>query len=340
MKKRIFGYAPIVSMVLVLTAAFIFGTFGTSPAADQPIILKYQGKWVGHKQMGWAAEQLKFADRVKAATSGKVLIQNVDDVKPENAVIDGVKSGVFEIGAQGVFARGELVLANWVSMPFVPFDKMMEMYAKMRPLFNDYWDKNFGLKYMGTSCFLDNLLFTKAPCTTIEDIRKMKIRVTNRLIAEVFKDAGGHPITMINAEVFTSLQRGVIEGAITSYPAYFDGGISEVCKYVSSWPVGTGALAVTINKESWNKLGPQLQGQVMAAWYETEKAQFAAAKADMDAMEAKAKSLGAKRMDPTKAEWDKLIAFAAPGIENWKKLAGPDSVAVMKVVNETLGTKY
>ena len=52
MKKQIFRYATIVSMVLVLTAAFVLVTFGTSTAADQPIVLKYQGKWVGNVTYG------------------------------------------------------------------------------------------------------------------------------------------------------------------------------------------------------------------------------------------------------------------------------------------------
>ena len=340
MKKQIFGYATVVSMVLALTGVFVLGAVSTSTAADQAIVLKYQGKWVGNVHMAWANEQMKFADRVKAATGGKVVVQNMDEVKADNAVIDGVRSGVLDMGNQPVHSRGELVLPGFISMPFILWDKAPEMYEKLRPVFNDYWDKTFGVKYMGMNYFLPNNLFTNKPCTTLEDIKKMKLRINGTLLVQMFKAAGGSPIVMNQAEVFTSAQRGVIDGAQTAVPGYLDSGLYEVCKYMSSWPLGVMAMAVTMNKDSWNKLGPELQKQVMAAWLETEKAQLAGAKNDVGIAEAKAKTLGAIRQDPSKAEQDKLGSFAGPVVEDWKKKAGAESAAVMKVVNEAMGTNF
>ncbi len=340
MKKQIFGYATVVSMVLVLTGMFVLGAVCTSTAAEQAIVLKYQGKWVGNVHMAWANEQMKFADRVKAATGGKVVVQNMDEVKADNAVIDGVRSGVLDMGNQPIHSRGELVLPGFISMPFILWDRAPEMYEKLRPVFNDYWDKNFGVKYLGMNYFLPNNLFTNKPCTTLEDIKKMKLRINGTLLVQMFKAAGGNPIVMNQAEVFTSAQRGVIDGAQTAVPGYLDSGLYEVCKYMSSWPLGVMAMAVTMNKDSWNKLGPELQKQVMAAWLETEKAQLAGAKNDVGIAEAKARGLGAIRQDPSKAEQDKLGSFAGPVVEDWKKKAGPDGATVMKVVNEAMGTKF
>jgi TRAP-type C4-dicarboxylate transport system substrate-binding protein len=264
----------------------------------------------------------------------------MDEVKADNAVIDGIRSGVLDMGAQPIHARGELILPNFISMPFILWDKAPEMYEKLRPVFADYWDKNFGVKYLGVNYFLPNNLFTNKPCTTLEDIKKMKLRINGTLLVQMFKAAGGSPIVMNQSEVFTSAQRGVIDGAQTAIPGYLDSGLYEVCKYMSAWPLGVMGLAVTMNKDSWNKLGPQLQGQVMEAWLETEKAQVAGAKSDGGGAEAKAKSLGAQRMDPSKAEQDKLGSFAGPIVEDWKKKAGPEGVAVMKVVNEVMGSKF
>ena len=188
--------------------------------------------------MAWANEQMKFADRVKAATGGKVVIQNMDEVKADNAVIDGIRSGVLDMGNQPIHSRGELVLPGFISMPFILWDKAPEMYDKLRPLFNDYWDKTFGVKYLGVNYFLPNNLFTNKPCTTLEDIKKMKLRINGTLLVQMFKAAGGSPIVMNQGEVFTSAQRGVIDGAQTAVPGYLDSGLYEVCKYMSSWPLG------------------------------------------------------------------------------------------------------
>ncbi len=338
MKKRISGYATIVSMVL--TAAFVLVTFGTSTAADQPIKLKYQGKWVGNVQMGWASEQMKFAERVKAKTGGKVELQLMDEVKADNAVIDGVKSGIIDIGAQPIHMRGELVVPNYMSMPFILWDKAPEMNAKLRPVLANFWEQKHGVHYLGVNYFLPQNLFTSKPMATFEDLKKAKLRINGTLLVQMIKAAGGNPIVMNQSEVFTSAQRGVIDGAQTAVPGYLDSGLYEVCKYMSTWPLGVMGLAVTMNMDSWKKLGPELQKQVTEAWLETEKAQVEGAKRDVNVAEAKARSLGAQRMDPTKAEQDKLGAFAGPIVEDWKKKAGPDAAAVMKVVNEVMGTKF
>ena len=246
----------IVSRVLVLAAAFGLVTFGTSPAADQPIKLKYQGKWVGNQHMGWAAEQMKFAERVKAKTGGKVELQLMDEVKADNAVIDGVKSGILDIGAQPIHARGELVVPNFMSMPFILWDKAPELNEKLRPVLANFWEKKHGVQYLGVNYFLPQNLFTNKPCTTLDELKKMKLRINGKLLVQMIKAAGGNPIVMNQAEVFTSAQRGVIDGAQTAVPGYLDSGLYEVCKYMSTWPLGVMGLAVTMNKDSWNKLGP------------------------------------------------------------------------------------
>ena len=340
MKKRIFSYMTVISMVLALVAGVILVGAEPSKAADQPIKLKYQGKWVGNQHMGWAAEQMKFAERVKAKTGGKVELQLMDEVKADNAVIDGVKSGILDIGSQPIHARGELVVPNFMSMPFILWDKAPELNDKLRPVLANFWEKKHGVHYLGVNFFLPQNLFTNKPCTTLDELRKMKLRINGRLLVQMIKAAGGNPIVMNQAEVFTSAQRGVIDGAQTAVPGYLDSGLYEVCKYMSTWPLGVMGLAVTMNKDSWNKLSPTLQGQVMEAWLETEKAQVAGAKGDISAAEAKAKGLGAQRMDPSRAEQDKLGSFAGPIVEDWKKTAGPDADAVMKVVNEVMGTNY
>src|SRR4030042_5587221 len=99
MKKRIFRYVTIIFMVLALVAGWILAGAEPSKAAEQGIKLRYQGKWSGHEKQNWAAEQLKFAERVKAATNGRVTIENMDEVARDNEVLDSVRRGVIDIGA-------------------------------------------------------------------------------------------------------------------------------------------------------------------------------------------------------------------------------------------------
>ena len=340
MKKRM-GKGAIVSTILAVTVGLVLGVIGMAVAADQPIKLKYQGKWIGNIGMGWADGQRSFADRVKAKTGGRVEIELMDEVKPDNQVIDGVKSGVIDIGSQGLHSRGEIVLPNFIGLPgVVAWDKAPEMYDRLRPMMAEFWEKTHGVHYLGMNFYLANYLFTNKPCTSFAELTKMKLRINGNATVQMIRAAGGNPIVMNQSEVFTSVQRGVIDGVQVATPGYLDSGLYEVAKYISAWPLGVMGLAVTVNKDSWSRLNPELQKLVTEAWLETEKAQFEGAKSDTSKAEAKVISLGSQRMDAPKADQDKLASFSGSIIEDWKKRAGANADAVFKVINEVQGSNF
>jgi TRAP-type C4-dicarboxylate transport system substrate-binding protein len=338
--RKMVRYSTIISVALALAVGLVLGSAIPSNAAA-PIKLKFQGKWEGHEKQNWANEQLKFADRVKAATKGGVEIENLGEVVNDDEVIDAVRKGVEDMGSQAIHSRGELSLLNFISIPAVQFDKMPEMYGKLRPYLGNWMETQFpDLKVIGYTYFLPNNIYTNKPCTTLEDIRKMKLRITGNLLVQVVKAAGGNPITMTVDEVYQAVQRGILDGGQTAPPGYLSTATYEVCKYMSSWPLGGNALVVTMYKPSWNKMDATLQGQFMSAWMETEKAQVAGIYRDLDDIEKQCIAKGSIRMNPSQAEKDKFAAFAGVAVKDWRSKVGPDGDPVIKAVNETLGTKF
>jgi TRAP-type C4-dicarboxylate transport system substrate-binding protein len=333
-------YSTIISAALALAVGLVLGSATPSKAAE-PVKLKFQGKWEGHEKQNWAAEQMKFADRVKAATKGSVAIENTGEVVNDDEVIDAVRKGVTDMGSQAIHSRGELSLLNFISIPAVQFDKMPEMYGKLRPFFTNWMEKQFpDLKLIGFSYFLPNNIYTNKPCTTLEDMKKMKLRITGNLLVQTVKAAGGNPITMTVDEVYQAVQRGILDGGQTAPPGYLSTATYEVCKYMSAWPLGGNGLVVTMYKPSWNKMNATQQGQFMSAWMETEKAQFEGIHKDLAAIEQQCIAKGSIRMDPSQAEKNKFAAFAGGAVKDWKAKVGPDGDTVIKVVNEVLGTKF
>lgn len=340
MKKRMLSYATIITIGLALAAGWVLGVAEPSNAADQVIKLRYQGKWAGHEKENWAAEQLKFTDRVKAATNGRVVVENMDEVVRDNEVLDGVRRGIIDMGAQALHSRGELALVNFITLPFVEYEKMPEIYDKLTPTLDRWWDEQFGVKQLGYNFFLPARIFTKEPCATMEDIKRMKIRIGGTILVKLFQLAGGNPIVMNNAEVYQALQRGMVDGGHTAMPAYIGNGWYEICKYMGKWPVGSMGLGVIMNKDSWVKLGPELQEKLISAWHETEKAQWEGIHKDIVRLEEVAFSKGSQYANPSKAEQDKLLSFVGPVVEDWKKTTGQESEAVLKAINEVQGTDY
>ena len=338
--RKMVRYSTIISMVLALAVGVILGSAATSKAAE-PVKIKFQGKWEGHEKQNWAAEQMKFADRVKVATNGSVQIENLGEVVGDDEVIDAIRKDVVDMGSQAIHARGELSLLNYISIPVITFDKMPVMYDKLRPLFTAHVEKQYpDLKMIGFTYFLPNNIYTNKPCTTMEDLKKMKLRITGNLLVQAMKDAGGNPITMTVDDVYQAVQRGVMDGGQTAPPGYLSVGLYEVCKYMSSWPLGGNALVVTMYKPLWNKMNATQQKQFMSAWMETEKAQFSGALKDLADIEKQCIAKGSIRMDPSAAEKAKFASFAGGAVKVWKTKVGPDGDAVIKVVNEVMGTKF
>jgi len=295
---------------------------------------------VGHEKQNWAAEQLKLKDLVAEATNGKVQIQNMNEVVKDKEVIDAIRQGVLDMGTQALFARREIIAVNFLSLPFVPHNRIPEIMEKLKPTYEDIWAQKLDVKQLAYVYFLPQRLYTKEPCDSFEALKGMKVRVLGNTMTTLFKNAGAMPINMGGGEVYTSLQRGLIDGAQSALPAYIAMALYETCKYVSEWPLGGAGLGVVMNKDSWNKMSPEVQKQFMSAVQKMEKNQFEGVYKDVANVQASMKAKGAVFKNPPQSEKDKLLAYVGPVLEDWKKKAGPTADAVLKAVNEVLGTNY
>lgn len=106
------------------------------------------------------------------------------------------------------------------------------------------------------------------PITSIEDMQKMKIRLGGVMAGRVGQKLGINITTVAAAELYESLQRGVIDGGEFSTPCSDDSlKLQEVAKYwcAPAWYQSAGVNGVMINKEAWDKLPPEYQQAVEIA---------------------------------------------------------------------------
>jgi TRAP-type mannitol/chloroaromatic compound transport system substrate-binding protein len=102
----------------------------------------------------------------------------------------------------------------------------------------------------------------------VDVLQGVKIRSPEGLAAEVFKRAGATPVGLPASEVYTSLQKGVIQAAdYSSYTEDKSVGMHEIAKYpiypgIHSMPV----LQFTVNKSKWDGLS-EAQQLIVDSWY-------------------------------------------------------------------------
>jgi TRAP-type C4-dicarboxylate transport system substrate-binding protein len=121
---------------------------------------------------------------------------------------------------------------------------------------------------IGCGPYSKEALVSTVPIRTVEDFQGVKIRSPEGLAAEVFRRAGATPVALPFSEVFTSLEKGIVDAADASaYVNNDNTGMHKIAKY-PLYP-GIHSMAViqfTLNQDTWESLSPQLQ-TILEVWY-------------------------------------------------------------------------
>ncbi|HBU78475.1 MAG TPA: TRAP transporter substrate-binding protein DctP [Muricauda sp.] len=125
-----------------------------------------------------------------------------------------------------------------------------------------FWLK--GLTYFDAG---NRSFYTKdTPIDSPKDLEGLKLRVMQSPTAiEMVKDFGGSPTPISWAELYTSLQQGVVDGAENNLPSFYTSKHYEVCKYFSKNEHTSIPDILVIGTLTWNKLSEQEEGWLMEA---------------------------------------------------------------------------
>ena len=105
----------------------------------------------------------------------------------------------------------------------------------------------------------DIFLFTKEPLNMPEDVTGMKTRAFGTSISDWIAGMGGDPQFLAFAEVYTALERGILEAGVTGGDAGHSQRWYEVINYINgpltSWPSSHNV----VNKTVWARIPTDLQ---------------------------------------------------------------------------------
>jgi TRAP-type mannitol/chloroaromatic compound transport system substrate-binding protein len=126
----------------------------------------------------------------------------------------------------------------------------------MNELINPY-----GLHFIGVTTPGLEAFVSKVPLDSVDSLKGAKIRAPEGLIANVFAAAGASPVNLPASEVFTSLDKGVIDAADYSvFSVNQEVGMNDVAPH----PVYPGfhslpLIEVSMNKVKWDALPADVQ---------------------------------------------------------------------------------
>ena len=296
---------------IILIGAMIFSL--TSMAEAKTVTVKAVTAWP--KSVWEVGNFMKFMDIVKERVAkeypGQLEIQYAGgpEVIPNQEQVEAARMGVvdmvFTTDGYYVSAVPE-VNALSVSM----LDGWEERAKGVNALLDKIHQEKVDCVYLGR--LGHNLPFTiylTKPVKGLDDLKGLKVRCSPTLIG-FLKKIGASPVVIPPPEVYTALERGVVDGFAWPAGLIRDWGWEKIVKYVVQPGVYNGANVIVINKKKWDAIPGGLQKLLIEA--EDEAARFAKQRAvDLIKNEQEAlKKMGIQYIELPPAEAKKLTDAA------------------------------
>ena len=201
-------------------------------------------------------------DQIKIRISGPEVVPGFEQLQP-------VKAGVFDIlFTHGVYHMGSKGLA--AIMDAMNADPVGKRDSGVWDYLDNFYQKTHGLKLLAISpnSTKGYHIFLKKPITN-GDWKGRKIRGTQTYHG-VIRMFGGQPVVMPGSQVYSALEKGVVDGAAWPAAGMLSMKHFEVAKYKVRPTFGTSTLPLLMNLKSYNKLSKAEQNILLQAGRVTE----------------------------------------------------------------------
>lgn len=273
-----------------------------------------------------------WAKEVEKATNNgvKVTMYPAQSLVAEKDMYTGVESNITDIGwvVLGLF-KGRFPLSEVMSLPFMNLLEGTvngERYSAGRIDSRIYWELYEKFPEMQAEWSTVKVLYvctcppaflvTKKPVHNLQELKGLKIRAHGGGQTDVIKAAGGVPVEMSIPDIYTSAEKGVIDGMIANYSQLTGFRLYEVFDYYTPISLTVDPFALIMSKDKWNSLPPDVQKQIasVSGLYGAEFAGDEAFGFDLEQGFYDA-------VEKAGATWEE--ATADDGVEEeWKEIAG------------------
>lgn len=167
-----------------------------------------------------------------------------------------VRSGQVDIGAGTLSTlSGDVPLLDGIDLSGLSPDIGMarKIADAMLPLANKELER-FNTRLVITYPFPAQVLFCRQPFTTLSDLKGRKIRTFGNSLVDLVQTIGGQPVSIGFPEVYSALERGVVDCAVTGTGSGAAARWPEVASHISDLPLSWAVAGYMVNVAWWNKL--------------------------------------------------------------------------------------
>ena len=202
-------------------------------------------------------------DTVKIGVQGPEVVPPFEQLQP---VASGVFDMLFTHGVYHAGSKGIALVADTIDV-----DPLRRREVGIWDFIDKYYQKHNNLKMvtLPAASFDGYHMFLKEPLSPEGDVKGRKIRGTLSYHG-VIRALGGSPVVLPGSQIYTALEKGVVDGACWPAAGMLSMKHFEVAKYRVRPTFGSSNVPVLVNLDSWNKLNDDEKGVLLAAGRKTE----------------------------------------------------------------------
>jgi TRAP-type C4-dicarboxylate transport system substrate-binding protein len=230
------------------------------------------------------------------------------------------------------YVAGDVPIVEAVDLPalYATFDASIKAHASFLELAKKHEDKLGGV-VLGGYLWPGQYIVSRKPIRTPADLKGVKVRVYGAADTDFVRGLGMEPVAITFAEVYTALERGTVDAALTgSYPA-FAIKLFEVAKFIVDVNHGPNSGVLVVSKRTWDKLTPDQQRILRQLGEEfSQRGWDVGKRTDKEGVDRnREKGMEFVPATPamTAAVKDVMTKLVLP---SWLKRAGPDARAVFQ----------
>lgn len=236
------------------------------------------------------------------------------------------------------YVSGDVPLIEGAQLPgiYTDYEHARRGYAEWLPKVVQTREKIMGGRAISSFAFANLYLWSKFPVNSLGDLKGKKIRIFAKAQADYVNALGAEGVSIPVAEVYTALERGIVDATITGPDAIEGMKLNEVIRYVTDLQFGVGAGFIVVSRKSWDALAANLRDVLNVFGPDLTKRGWDIGAEDTRKGMEFAISKGIHAVVPAKPEWrDALKKAAQHVVAEWVKRVGREGA---NVFNETLGS--
>ena len=264
MKKPLF----VVPLMIVLVVTLVLGGCAES-TSDEPVELSLASQYAAGSPHAELLQE--WADKIYEATDGEVTITIYASsaLLGETDLVSGVKAGIADIvNIQTRALEDQFPLTCIFGMPLMPYlpfgdtELGPEIWAQLEEDFPELKAEYADFKELFNNPSTGGWIHMHSSLVTLpEELDGANLLAFGNPMMEMLEEVGASPLFLDIADLYTSLDRGLLDGVCLAPGGIVEMGLYPLLPYHTIFPNGlmNGGGATVMNLDTWNSLSADAQ---------------------------------------------------------------------------------